>query len=54
MNELTSYAVEFRYPGEMADRKLARRALVIAEHSAQEITGRRAADLHLHTSLSSP
>lgn len=40
MNELTSYAVELRYPGEMADRKLAKRALAIAEHSTQEIAGR--------------
>jgi HEPN domain-containing protein len=40
MNELTSYAVEFRYPGESADRKLAKRAVAIAKHACAEIAGR--------------
>jgi HEPN domain-containing protein len=40
MNELASYAVEFRYPGESADRELAKRALAIAKHACAEIAGR--------------
>jgi hypothetical protein len=37
MNELAAYAVEFRYPGESADRQLARRAVAIAKHACEEI-----------------
>lgn len=37
MNELAAYAVEFRYPGESADRELARRAVAIAKHACEEI-----------------
>ena len=40
MNELTSYAVEFRYPGESADRELAKRAVAIAKHACAEIAVR--------------
>ena len=40
MNELASYAVEFRYPGESADRELAKRALTIAKHACAEVAGR--------------
>jgi len=38
MNELAAYAVEFRYPGESADRELAKRAVTIAKHTCEEIT----------------
>ncbi len=38
MNELAAYAVEFRYPGESADRELAKRAVTIAKHTCGEIT----------------
>jgi HEPN domain-containing protein len=38
MNELAAYAVEFRYPGESADRELAKRAVAIAKHTCEEIT----------------
>ena len=37
MNELASYAVEFRYPGESADRDLAKRAVTIAKTACAEI-----------------
>lgn len=40
MNELASYAVEFRYPGESADRELAKRAVAIAKHACAEIAVR--------------
>jgi HEPN domain-containing protein len=40
MNELAAYAVEFRYPGESADRDLAKRAVTIAKTACAEITAR--------------
>jgi len=40
MNELASYAVEFRYPGESADRDLAKRAVTIAKTACAEIAAR--------------
>jgi hypothetical protein len=40
MNELASYAVEFRYPGESADRELAKRAVAIAKTACAEISAR--------------
>ena len=40
MNELAAYAVEFRYPGESADRDLAKRAVIIAKSTCAEIAAR--------------
>ena len=37
MNELASYAVEFRYPGETAERATARRALTLSAQICDEI-----------------
>ncbi len=40
MNELASYAVEFRYPGESANRDLSKRAVAIAKNACAEIASR--------------